>query len=137
MKSYGAILAVLGVLVCFTLVATDDVQAAANDEAAVLEVISNLQKYISAGEWGKWLDLCSDDVVLTAGTENVSKETMRKYVKKAGPWPITDLTILKQEISSDTAVVSTSAFGNGEKYFETYTLKKTNGKWLIVKETNP
>ena len=52
-------------------------------------------------------------------------------------YKITEMEILKKNIGNEQAFVSVRMIGNGKKHFETYKLKKFDGKWLITEETNP
>jgi len=45
--------------------------------------------------------------------------------------------VLDKSISGDTASISVSFTGGGQKRYETYLLTKKSGEWLIYKEKNP
>ncbi|SHO49045.1 nuclear transport factor 2 family protein [Desulfopila aestuarii] len=113
-----------------------NIQGNTSDETEVYAIVAKVQEYISASEWDKWLALYSDDAILTKGDEKVSKSEMRKSVEGI-KYKITDMEVLQKTIGVDEAVVSTRFLGNGKEQLESYKLKKIDGIWLIVEETNP
>ena len=106
------------------------------DEKAIYSILGTLQESISASEWDKWLALYSDDAVLTSGNKKLNKQQMRTEVKGIS-YKITNMAVLDKNIEEDQASVSVSMDGNGKKHYETYKLRKMDGEWLIVAETNP
>lgn len=107
-----------------------------NDEAEIFLMVQNVQDYISASQWDEWLSMYSDDAVLTSGKGEVTKDEMRKNVEGAS-YKITDMRLVDKQINTADAFVSVSMMGNGKKQLETYHFRKIDGRWLIVKETNP
>ena len=114
----------------------DQIKATSPDEEAIYGILVNIKDYISSGHWEKWLSLYSADAILTADNKQVDKVEMRSIVDGI-TYKITEMEILKQNISGEQASVSVRMIGNGKKHFETYRFKKFDGKWLIVEETNP
>ena len=112
------------------------IQGKTDDETAIYNSLAQLQQYISASEWEKWLALYSDDAVFTLGDKKVSKEDMRKATEGI-KYTITDMEVLQKVIGKDDAFVSTKWLGNGKEEFESYKFKKIDGTWLIVEEMNP
>ena len=112
------------------------IQGKTDDETAIYTTLGQVQQYISAGAWDKWLALYSDDAVLTLGDKKVSKEEMRKAVDGL-KYTITDMEVLQKVIGKDDAFVSTKMLGNGKEHLESYKFKKIDGTWLIVEEMNP
>ena len=112
------------------------INATTPDEEAIYGILENLIDYISSSQWEKWLSLYSADAILTAGQKQVDKVEMRGIVDGL-TYKITEMEILKKNIGKEQAFVSVRMIGNGKKHLETYNFKKFNGKWLIVKETNP
>lgn len=114
-----------------------DMQGKNDNETAVFSVLSQLQEYVSASEWDKWLALYSDDAILTLGEKKVSKEEMREAAQGIKKYTITNMAVLQKVVGSDDAFVSTRFLGNGKETQESYKLKKIDGNWLIVEEMNP
>jgi hypothetical protein len=109
------------------------------DEAAIYRILDDLKNHISNGEWDEWLALYSDDAILTDGlkhTKQVSKEEMRILIEPI-TFVIDEMEVLDQTIGPKEASVSVRMTAHGIEHFETYKLKKFNGKWLIVEEINP
>jgi hypothetical protein len=113
-----------------------DIKGTTPDEEAIYRILENIKKYISNGEWDNWLALYSENAVLTdrIGYLKVNKMEMRMLVT-----PLTividDMEILDKSIGPAEASVSVRMIAHGREHFETYKLKKLNGKWLIVEET--
>jgi len=112
------------------------IQGKTGDETEVYATVAGVQEYVSASEWDKWLALYADDAVLTRGSDKVSKSEMRKFIE-GKQYKISDMEVLQKVIGADDAFVSTRFIGNGKEELESYKLKKIDGKWLIVEETNP
>ncbi len=106
------------------------------DEKAIYEVLGALQNNISTSQWNKWLQLYSEDAVLTSGKKQLNKKEMRSEVEGIS-YKITNMMVLDTTIEKDHASVSVSMLGNGKKHLETYKLKKVDNHWLIYMETNP
>ena len=117
-------------------ISVTQLQPVDSDEAQIYAALQNIQNYISAGEWDKWLALYSDDAILTKGSAQVSKEEMRAAVDGI-TYVITSMTVLEKNIGASEAIVRTSMVGNGKKQLESYRFNKIDGKWLIMEETNP
>lgn len=114
----------------------DQLAPANADEAEIYAIVGKLQDRISASEWDLWLELYTDDAVLSFGKEDVTKQQMRDNVQGI-TYKIKDMVVLNTDISGGQASVSVSFDGNGKKQYETYQLTKKSGQWLIYKETNP
>ncbi|MEX1349767.1 MAG: hypothetical protein AB1Z31_18785 [Desulfobacterales bacterium] len=114
----------------------DQIKATNPDEEAIYGILANLKDYISSNQWDNWLSLYADDAILTTGQKQVNKKEMRSIVDGI-TYKITEMEILKKNIGNEQAFVSVRMIGNGKKHFETYKLKKSDGKWLITEETNP
>jgi len=117
----------------------DQLTPANPDEAEIYAMITKLQDSITASEWDQWLDLYTDDAVLTSGgssNEEISKQQMRDLTEGIS-YKITNMVVLDKRISGDQASISVSFDGNGKKQYETYLLTKKSGQWLIYKEKNP
>lgn len=114
----------------------DKIKATNPDEEAIYGILANLKDYISSSQWDDWLSLYADDAILTTGQRQVNKKEMRSMVNGV-TYKITEMEILKKNIGDEQAFVSVRMIGNRKKQFETYKLKKFDGKWLITEETNP
>lgn len=114
----------------------DNIKPASQDEYEIIQMVENIKVYISSSQWDKWLDMYTDDAVLTTREGNVTKEEMRRSVEGIS-YKITDMHILKKEINSEDASVSVQFKGNGKAQKETYYFKKIDGAWFIVAESNP
>jgi ketosteroid isomerase-like protein len=118
----------------------DQLAPANADEAEIYAIVGKLQDRISAGEWDQWLELYTDDAVLTSGSgsgnKEISKQQMRDMVEGVS-FKITNMVVLDKSISGDQASISVSFDGNGKKQYETYLLTKKSGQWLIYREKNP
>ncbi len=112
------------------------IKATNPDEEAIYGILANLKDYISSSQWDKWLSLYADDAILTVDQKQVNKMEMRSIVEGV-TYKITEMEILKKNIGDEQAFVSVRMIGNRKKQFETYKLKKFDGKWLITEETNP
>ena len=112
------------------------IKATNPDEKAIYGILENLKDYISSSQWEKWLSLYSADAILTVDQKQVDKVEMRSIVNGI-TYKITEMEILKKKIGVEKASVSVRMIGNGKKHLETYKLKKFDGKWLIIEETNP
>ena len=112
------------------------IQATSPDEKAIYRILENLKDYLSSSQWEKWLSLYSADAILTVDQKQVDKVEMRSIVNGT-TYKITEIEILKKKIGVEKASVSVRMISNGKKHFETYKLKKFDGKWLIIEETNP
>lgn len=117
----------------------DQLEPANADELEIYAIVEKIQDRISASEWDQWLDLYTDDAVLTSGGSNnkeINKRQMKDLVEGIS-YKITNMVVLDKSISGDQASISVSFDGNGKKQYETYLLTKKIGKWLIYKEKNP
>ena len=151
MKSFQKTVKLLGLILLVGLLTacqaekqkgtTLDQLAPANaDEAEIYAIVGEIQDRISAGKWDQWLELYTDDAVLTSGwasgNKEISKQQMRDLVEGIS-YKITNMVVLDKSISGDQASISVSFVGNGKKQYETYLLTKKSGQWLIYKEKNP
>jgi len=114
----------------------DQLAPANADEAEIYAIVGKLQDRISASEWDKWLELYTDDAVLTSGKKEINKQQMRDLIEGIS-YKINDMAVLDKNISGEKASVSVSFNGNGKKQYETYLLTKKSGQWLIYQEKNP
>ena len=112
------------------------IKATNPDEEAIYGILANLKDYISSSQWDKWLSLYADDAILTVDQKQVNKMEMRSIVDGV-TYKITEMEILKKNIGNEQAFVSVRMIGNGKNHFETYKLKKFDGKWLITEKNNP
>jgi len=117
-----------------------------DDHEIILGMIGTLQSSLNSRDVEKWFSLYSEDAIITH-TKNMP--TPKKDVvasiesQDVTKWKfkIEDVKIIDTKIENDRAMVKTILkmnTGNSVKdHPETYYFKKTAGKWLIEKETNP
>lgn len=114
----------------------ESLQPSNSDEIEIFQIIDNIKTFISSSEWDKWLEMYSDDAVLTAGNKNVSKSEMRSIVEGIS-YKITSMEIINKDIGPNSASVSVKMTANDKFEFETYKFEKRSGRWLIIAENNP
>lgn len=148
MKSLIPIICTFCILACVT--AYPSIKEINNyeskDQEIIIGMISTLQSSLNARDVDKWFDLYSDNATITY-TKNrptPKKEvvaSVRKQDLSSWNFQIEDVKIIKTKIEQDRAMVKTilimNTGGSVKNHPETYYFTKTNGKWLIDKETNP
>ena len=116
------------------------------DQEILYGMLETLQRTLNERDVEGWFALYADDAVITY-TKNrpTPKQAVMDDVRQQdlSTWnfTITDIKIVSTEIDTETAKIKTilrMKTGNATRnHPETYYFAKTDGKWLITKETNP
>ena len=116
------------------------------DQETLYGMLETLQRTLNERDVDGWFALYADDAIITY-TKNrpTPKPAVMDDVRQQDPstwnFTITDIKIVSTAIDTETAKIETilrMKTGNTTRnHPETYYFAKTDGKWLITKETNP
>ena len=109
-------------------------------------MLRTLQTSLNERDVDKWFDLYSDNAIITYTKNRPTPkrevvESVRKEDLNSWRFQIEDVKIVELKIEENSAIAKTilkmNTGGSVKNHPETYYFSKTNGKWLIDKETNP
>lgn len=116
------------------------------DQKILYGMLETLQRTLNERDVDGWFALYTDDAIITY-TKNrptpkpAVMDDVRQQDLSTWNFTITDIKIVSTEIDAATAKIETilrMKTGNATRnHPETYYFSKTDGKWLITKETNP
>jgi hypothetical protein len=116
------------------------------DQEIIIGMLRTLQSSLNERDVDKWFDLYSANATITYTKNRPTPkkevvESVRKEDLNSWRFQIEDIKIIKIKIEQKSAIAKTilkmNTGGSVKNHPETYYFSKTNGKWLIDKETNP
>jgi hypothetical protein len=116
------------------------------DQETLYGMLETLQRTLNERDVDGWFALYADDAIITY-TKNLPTpkqavmDDVRQQDLSTWNFTITDIKIVSTAIDTETAKIETilrMKTGNTTRnHPETYYFAKTDGTWLITKETNP
>ena len=116
------------------------------DQEIIIGMLRTLQTSLNERDVDKWFDLYRDNAIITYTKNRPTPkrevvESVRKEDLNSWRFQIEDVKIVELKIEQNSAIAKTilkmNTGGSVKNHPETYYFSKTNGKWLIDKETNP